>query len=95
MSGRRSSWQAWLNWARNEAGLRLRLTAASGFEPVRAERKITRLRNCPFHRLAERSRELICGMNVEFFAGVVDGVGGPVQVTLVPWEGHCCVELHG
>jgi predicted ArsR family transcriptional regulator len=64
-----------------------------GFEPVRTDRQHVRLRNCPYQRLARHSRELICAMNVEFFAGVVEGIGGRVRVDLVPWEGHCCVEL--
>jgi predicted ArsR family transcriptional regulator len=63
------------------------------FEPVRADRQRVRLRNCPYQRLARHSRELICAMNVQFFAGVVEGIGGRVRVDLVPWEGHCCVEL--
>ena len=69
------------------------VAAESGFEPVRTDRRHVRLRNCPYQRLAQHSRELICTMNAEFFSGVVDGIGGRVRVTLTPWEGHCCVEL--
>jgi predicted ArsR family transcriptional regulator len=69
------------------------VAAECGFEPVRADRQRVRLRNCPYQRLARHSRELICGMNVEFFAGLVKGIGGRVRVELAPWEGHCCVEL--
>ena len=64
-----------------------------GFEPVRADRHLVRLRNCPYQRLAKHSRELICAMNGEFFSGVAEGIGGRVQVNVTPWEGHCCVEL--
>jgi predicted ArsR family transcriptional regulator len=69
------------------------VAAECAFEPVRADRQRVRLRNCPYQRLAQHSRELICAMNVQFFAGVVEGIGGRVRVDLVPWEGHCCVEL--
>jgi predicted ArsR family transcriptional regulator len=69
------------------------VAAECGFEPVRTERQLVRLRNCPYQRLARHSRELICAMNAEFFTGVVEGIGGRVRVDLVPWEGHCCVEL--
>jgi predicted ArsR family transcriptional regulator len=69
------------------------VAAECAFEPVRADRQRVRLRNCPYQRLARHSRELICAMNVEFFMGVVEGIGGRVRVDLAPWEGHCCVEL--
>jgi predicted ArsR family transcriptional regulator len=71
------------------------VAAGCGFEPVRSEGQLVRLRNCPYRRLAQRSRELICGMNAAFFAGAVDGVGGRVRVERAPWEGHCCVALQG
>ena len=69
------------------------VAAECGFEPVRTDRQHVRLRNCPYQQLARHSRELICTMNAEFFSGVVEGIGGRVRVDLVPWEGHCCVEL--
>jgi predicted ArsR family transcriptional regulator len=64
-----------------------------GFEPERSEDQHVRLRNCPYRRLARRSRELICGMNAAFFSGAAEGVGGRVRVELAPWEDHCCVSL--
>jgi predicted ArsR family transcriptional regulator len=69
------------------------VAAECGFEPLRGDRRGLRLRNCPYQRLARHSRELICGMNTEFFTGVVEGTGGRIGVQLVPWDGHCCVEL--
>jgi len=69
------------------------VASGCGFEPVRGDRRFVRLRNCPYQRLARHSRELICGMNTEFFTGIVEGIGGRVRVDLAPWEGHCCVEL--
>jgi predicted ArsR family transcriptional regulator len=70
-----------------------KVAAECAFEPVRVDRQRVRLRNCPYQRLARHSRELICAMNVEFFVGVVEGIGGRVRVDLAPWDGHCCVEL--
>lgn len=70
-----------------------RVAAGIGFEPVRADREVVRLRNCPFHRLAQGSPELVCGINTAFFTGIAEAVGGPVQVHLAPWPGHCCVQL--
>jgi len=68
-----------------------------GYEPVRTAPRHLVLRNCPFHRLAERSRELVCGINHAFCSGVVEGLGKATGVTaeLEPAEGLCCVQLRG
>ena len=64
-----------------------------GFEPEQQHDAI-RLRNCPFHALAQRQTELICGLNHEFMRGLVDGIGaGGVEARLAPQPGACCVEL--
>ncbi|MGZ4649472.1 MAG: helix-turn-helix transcriptional regulator [Kineosporiaceae bacterium] len=70
-----------------------RVAGETGFEPVRPQPRLLRLRNCPFSRLAESSRELVCGMNLELLRGVVDGIGGSVAVELAPEAGACCVQL--
>lgn len=65
-----------------------------GFEPFRETPKVVALRNCPFHRLAEQSPEVVCGMNRSFIEGIVRGLGNEtVHVVLEPEEGHCCVKL--
>jgi predicted ArsR family transcriptional regulator len=65
-----------------------------GFEPFRESPKVLALRNCPFHALAARSPEVVCGMNRSFIEGVVRGLGNEsVQVVLAPQPGHCCVKL--
>ena len=38
--------------------------AQHGYEPSRGEDGVIRLRNCPFHQLAERHRDVVCGMNL-------------------------------
>jgi predicted ArsR family transcriptional regulator len=65
-----------------------------GFEPCTEADGRIRLRNCPFHALAERHRELVCGMNVELMRGLVDGlpVGG-IEAVLDPQPGMCCVSF--
>jgi predicted ArsR family transcriptional regulator len=62
-----------------------------GYEPVTEEGGDVRLRNCPFHLLAEAHRELVCGMNVAMLAGVVAGSG--YRAALDPEPGWCCVRL--
>jgi predicted ArsR family transcriptional regulator len=68
----------------------------AGYEPDRASPRHLVLRNCPFARLAERSRELVCGINHAFCSGVVAGLdAGSVDARLDPLDGGCCVQLHG
>ncbi len=64
-----------------------------GYEPRRQGRAI-RLANCPFHALAERHRELVCGMNLRLLEGVVDGMGGgDIEARPEPTPGECCVTV--
>lgn len=53
------------------------------------------LANCPFHRLAEDHRELVCGMNFDYLSGVLDGLGAPdtMAARLQPEPGYCCVRI--
>jgi predicted ArsR family transcriptional regulator len=66
-----------------------------GYEP-RVEGDDIVLVNCPFHRLAERHRPLVCGMNLDLLNGLVDELGAETRLTprLEPAEGRCCVRLH-
>lgn len=70
--------------------------ARFGFEP-RVEDEVIRLGNCPFHALAARHTDLVCGMNLDLLAGVVDGIGADgYHADLDPEDGYCCVRLrHG
>jgi predicted ArsR family transcriptional regulator len=65
-----------------------------GYEPVREKGGVLRARNCPFHRLATEHRELVCGMNVAYVAGLLEGLGksGP-EVRREPQPGRCCVTV--
>ena len=67
--------------------------ADNGYEPAQEGGEI-RLRNCPFHYLADEHRQLVCGMNLALLEGVVAGVDVPgVKPRLDPKPGMCCVAL--
>ncbi|HZD79107.1 MAG TPA: transcriptional regulator [Actinomycetota bacterium] len=74
--------------------LAVRLLERTGFEPYEDEPGSIRLRSCPFQALAERDRDLVCGMNHCLIGGVVAGLGSEaVDVLLDPLPGGCCVTL--
>ena len=66
-----------------------------GYEPAQVKRGEIALLNCPFHRLAEEHRTLVCGMNLDFLAGLLDGMGpsGRLDARLAPEPGYCCVRI--
>jgi predicted ArsR family transcriptional regulator len=67
---------------------------ARGYEPFEDGDGVIRLRNCPFHRLAEQHRDVVCGMNQSYLAGVLDGLGRTdVTASLEPEPGRCCVAI--
>jgi predicted ArsR family transcriptional regulator len=67
--------------------------AGYGYEP-RREGPAVRLANCPFHALSEGHRELVCGMNLSLFEGVVDGLEGEdLEARRDPRPGECCVTV--
>jgi predicted ArsR family transcriptional regulator len=69
--------------------------ASHGYEPELLRRKEIALANCPFHQLAEQQRELVCGMNLDFLEGLLDGIGqsGELTARLDPAPGYCCVRI--
>jgi predicted ArsR family transcriptional regulator len=65
-----------------------------GFEPIRSDPACVRLRNCPFHPLAAREPELVCGINYAFLRGFLGGLKATtVRAVLEPTPGECCVHL--
>jgi predicted ArsR family transcriptional regulator len=65
-----------------------------GYEPYPDEHGGLRLHNCPFHSLAQRSPELVCGINQAFIDGVLEGLAaGELEAVLDPRPGECCVRL--
>jgi predicted ArsR family transcriptional regulator len=68
--------------------------ARHGYEPRRDAAGTIRLRNCPFHQLAEQHRDLVCGMNLGLIEGLVAGLDVPqARPSLDPSPGHCCVVI--
>ena len=72
----------------------LHVLERNGYEPRLRHGEIV-LANCPFHMLAERHRELVCGMNLELLSGIIDGIGGgdALSARLAPEPGSCCVRM--
>jgi predicted ArsR family transcriptional regulator len=66
-----------------------------GYEPTPAPDGGLALANCPFHRLAEQQRTLVCGMNLDFLTGVLAGAAPSTPRTprLAPEPGYCCVRI--
>jgi predicted ArsR family transcriptional regulator len=55
---------------------------------------VLRLRNCPFGRLAEAHRDLVCSANLAFLEGVAEALPrAGRRAVLDPRPGRCCVAL--
>jgi predicted ArsR family transcriptional regulator len=68
--------------------------AGHGYEPSRGGDGVIRLRNCPFHQLAEQHRDVVCGMNLGLIEGILAGLGADgLRPVLDPQPGHCCVAI--
>jgi predicted ArsR family transcriptional regulator len=89
--------------ARREAGGRLgqrrrhdallRALRERGYEPREAGAEIT-LGNCPYHALVADHRDLVCGMNLAWAEGVLEGIGeSSAEARLDPEPGRCCVVI--
>ncbi|KOU28822.1 transcriptional regulator [Streptomyces sp. WM6368] len=81
----------------------MEVLAARGYEPhlegAEGERgteggaaPVVRMRNCPFHAVAERFPPLVCGMNLALLEGLL-GAGGPVRARMDARPGECCVVV--
>jgi predicted ArsR family transcriptional regulator len=64
--------------------------AARGYEPCRDADGTVRLRNCPFHSVAQRHPEVVCDMNLSLLRGLA---GEARDVALEPRPGRCCVAI--
>lgn len=70
------------------------ILAETGYEPYRGDDGCLRVRNCPFHSLAEQDRDLVCGMNERLVEGIVRGLGNEsLDVVLDQVPGECCVRV--
>ncbi|MGX1884844.1 helix-turn-helix transcriptional regulator [Streptomyces sp. NPDC055287] len=57
-----------------------------------AAARVIRMRNCPFHAVAERFPPLVCGMNLALLEGLL-GADGPVRARMDARPGECCVVV--
>jgi predicted ArsR family transcriptional regulator len=65
-----------------------------GYQPLATPDGGIELRNCPFHRLAQEHRDLVCGLNLALIEGVVSGSARPqARAVLSPAPGRCCVVV--
>ena len=73
----------------------LEVLARHGYQPETGEHNEITLANCPFHRLAEEHRTLVCGMNLDFLRGLLEGVDPTDRLAarLAPEPGYCCVRI--
>jgi predicted ArsR family transcriptional regulator len=68
--------------------------ADEGFEPYRTSSEALRLYNCPFHPLAAQAPGLVCGINLHYLTGLLEGLHlDSVSAVLAPRAGECCVEI--
>lgn len=64
-----------------------------GYEPADDGAGGALLENCPFHSLATAHTDLVCGANLAFVRGLVEGAGDSREAVLEPRPGRCCVTL--
>jgi predicted ArsR family transcriptional regulator len=75
------------------AGRAADVLASYGYAPNQGRDGIT-LTNCPFHALAQDETDLVCGMNRDLIAGVLNGLGADtLGAQLDPAPGRCCVRI--
>jgi predicted ArsR family transcriptional regulator len=78
---------------RNRAAVADALTDL-GYEPSSEDESRLRLRNCPFRSAAEVAPDLVCGMNHELVAGLLEGLGlDRARVRLDPAPPNCCLTV--
>ena len=66
-----------------------------GFEPTTLDDGTIVLTNCPFHHLAERHTDLICGMNHCLLTAATEAFAdGRLDAALEPADDVCCVRFH-
>lgn len=65
----------------------------AGYVPFEREGEL-RLLNCPFHELAQRHRDLTCGMNLALVQGLLAGARLPESAARLDRQpGLCCVAI--
>ena len=70
-----------------------RLLRERGYEPYMDDAGVTRLRNCPFHAVAQSHPEVVCDMNLSLLAATLAGLDADLHAVLEPGPGRCCVAI--
>src|SRR5688572_13210514 len=70
-----------------------RLLRERGYEPYVDDAGVTRLRNCPFHAVAQSHPEVVCDMNLSLLAATLAGLDADLHAVLEPGPGRCCVAI--
>jgi predicted ArsR family transcriptional regulator len=82
--------------SRGRAGRREALVTVlrdAGYAPFERDGEL-RMLNCPFHELAQRHRDVTCGMNLALLRGLMTGAGLPEEdARLDQQPGMCCVAI--
>ena len=69
------------------------LMEREGFEPAVEDDGLT-LRNCPFDALAKEQPALVCGVNLDYVGGALEGLGcDGLRARLEPAQDRCCVRV--
>jgi predicted ArsR family transcriptional regulator len=93
-AGRGDEGQANAGRGRGDAERLAAALRAHGFEPRLGADGTVVLRNCPFHQLAARHRDIVCGMNLALIEGLVAGLRADgIRPELDPRPGQCCVVI--
>lgn len=70
-----------------------RVLGGLGYEPQQSDDEELVLGNCPFDRLAREHTDLVCGLNLDFVEGVIEGLDcAGVSARLQPSLHTCCVR---
>lgn len=65
----------------------------AGYVPFERDGEL-RMLNCPFHELAQKHRQLTCGMNLALVEGMLDGAKLSSDSARLDWQpGLCCVAI--
>jgi predicted ArsR family transcriptional regulator len=65
-----------------------------GYEPHEDDNGVIRLRNCPFHELAQQNRAVVCTMNLSLLEGLLAGLdANEFSPSLEIEASRCCVVL--
>jgi predicted ArsR family transcriptional regulator len=70
----------------------LEVLTRRGYDPFLDDAGVIRMRNCPFHALAESHPALVCGMNLALLSGLLGGAAG-CRVTIDAHPGLCCTAV--